>query len=102
LSPFHLFGYNYLVFLCLMFSEGFLMAITVEAVYEDGVLKPAQPLPLQEHEKVSITVEQKQPSLAERIAALARDLPPEVIDAWPTDGASQHDHYLYGAPKRPE
>jgi predicted DNA-binding antitoxin AbrB/MazE fold protein len=32
------------------------MAITVEAIYENGVLKPAQPLPLQEHEKVRITV----------------------------------------------
>jgi predicted DNA-binding antitoxin AbrB/MazE fold protein len=32
------------------------MAITVEAVYENGVLKPAQPLPLQEHEKVQVTV----------------------------------------------
>jgi predicted DNA-binding antitoxin AbrB/MazE fold protein len=32
------------------------MAITIEAIYEDGVLKPAQPLPLQEHEKVLITV----------------------------------------------
>jgi predicted DNA-binding antitoxin AbrB/MazE fold protein len=32
------------------------MAITIEAVYEDGVLKPAQPLPLKEHEKVQITV----------------------------------------------
>ena len=34
------------------------MAITVEAVYENGVLKPAQPLPLQEHEKVQVTVKQ--------------------------------------------
>ena len=85
-----------------MFSESFLRAITVEAVYEDGVLKPAQPPPLQEHEKGSVTVEQRQPSLAEQIAALSRDLPPEVIDAWPTDGASQHDHYIYGTPKRPE
>ncbi len=33
------------------------MAITVEAVYENGVLKPAQPLPLQEHEKVRVTVQ---------------------------------------------
>jgi len=32
------------------------MAITVEAVYENGVLKPAQPLPLREHEKVQVTV----------------------------------------------
>ena len=33
------------------------MTITVEATYENGVLKPAQPLPLKEHEKVKITVE---------------------------------------------
>ena len=32
------------------------MALTVEAVYEDGVLKPAEPLPLKEHEKVRVTV----------------------------------------------
>ncbi len=32
------------------------MAITVEAIYENGVLKPAQPLPLKEHEQVQITI----------------------------------------------
>ncbi len=32
------------------------MSITVEAVYENGVLKPVQPLPFHEHEKVRITV----------------------------------------------
>jgi predicted DNA-binding antitoxin AbrB/MazE fold protein len=33
------------------------MAITVEAVYENGVLKPVEPLPFKEHEKVQVTVE---------------------------------------------
>ena len=33
------------------------MTLTVEAIYEDGVLKPTQPLPLTEHEKVRITIE---------------------------------------------
>ena len=33
------------------------MAFTFEAVYENGVLKPAQPLPFQEHEKVRVTVQ---------------------------------------------
>jgi predicted DNA-binding antitoxin AbrB/MazE fold protein len=33
------------------------MPITVEAVYENGVLKPAQPLGLQEHERVQLTVQ---------------------------------------------
>ena len=42
------------------------------------------------------------PSLAERIAALARALPQETLDQLPVDGASQHDHYIYGTPKRPE
>ncbi len=32
------------------------MTITVEATYENGVLKPAHALDLQEHEKVSITI----------------------------------------------
>lgn len=32
------------------------MAINVEATYENGVLKPAEPLPLDEHQKVHITV----------------------------------------------
>jgi predicted DNA-binding antitoxin AbrB/MazE fold protein len=33
------------------------MSLTVEAVYENGVLKPCQPLPLKEHEKVSVTIQ---------------------------------------------
>ncbi len=47
------------------------MAITVEAIYEHGVLKPAQPLPLQEAEKVRITIE---PAItwAERTAGMIK------------------------------
>jgi predicted DNA-binding antitoxin AbrB/MazE fold protein len=33
------------------------MTITIEAIYENGVLKPIQPLPLAEQEKVRVTVE---------------------------------------------
>jgi predicted DNA-binding antitoxin AbrB/MazE fold protein len=33
------------------------MTISVEATYENGVLKPAQPLQLQEHAKVRLTIE---------------------------------------------
>jgi len=32
------------------------MAITFEALYEDGVLKPVEPLPLKEHDRVRVTV----------------------------------------------
>jgi antitoxin component of MazEF toxin-antitoxin module len=41
-------------------------------------------------------------SLAEQIAARARALPQETLDRLPVDGASQHDHYIYGTPKRPD
>jgi len=49
------------------------MAITIEATYENGVLKPAESLPLKEHEKVRVTVESAKdpaassPDEAERI-----------------------------------
>lgn len=33
------------------------MAITIEATYEDGILKPATPLPFQQHQRLQITVD---------------------------------------------
>jgi predicted DNA-binding antitoxin AbrB/MazE fold protein len=41
------------------------MPLTVEAVYEDGVLKPKEPLPLKEHEQVQITVHPRVSKLAD-------------------------------------
>jgi predicted DNA-binding antitoxin AbrB/MazE fold protein len=32
------------------------MTITIEAIYEGGVLKPAEPLQLVEHSKVRVTI----------------------------------------------
>jgi predicted DNA-binding antitoxin AbrB/MazE fold protein len=34
-----------------------MIPLVVEAIYENGVLKPSRPLPLQEHEQVQLTVE---------------------------------------------
>lgn len=31
-----------------------------------------------------------------------KNVPAEVFDRLPRDGASEHDHYLYGSPKRNE
>ena len=78
------------------------MTLTVEAIYENGVLKPAQPLPLQEHEKVLVTVEPARPPIWERIAALTADAPPEEIAKLPPGGAAEIDRYLYGTPKPSE
>jgi predicted DNA-binding antitoxin AbrB/MazE fold protein len=35
------------------------MSITVDATYENGVLKPSRPLPLKEHERVEIIIKPK-------------------------------------------
>lgn len=95
------------------------MAITIDAIHENGVLRPVQPLELAEHERVRLTLEPQVPqapepastdeslepsplSLVERITALAAEVPSEVVRSWPTDGASQHDHSLYGTPRRTE
>lgn len=48
-----------------------------------------------------IILEPVRPSLAERIVALANNLPQELLVTLPTDGAARHDHYLYGASARP-
>jgi hypothetical protein len=44
----------------------------------------------------------KQPlrQIAEAILENMRDVPPDVVATIPEDGASQHDHYIYGWPKR--
>jgi hypothetical protein len=39
--------------------------------------------------------------IGEIIDELMADVPGEVLDRLPIDGAAQHDHYVYGLPKRP-
>ena len=78
------------------------MSLTVESIYERGVLKPARPLPFKEREKVRVTVERARRSLAQEIATRGSELPQETLDRLPADGGSQHDHYIFGTPKRAE
>jgi len=40
-------------------------------------------------------------SIGDVIDELMRDVPDEVLDRLPVDGAAQHDHYIYGLSKRP-
>ena len=47
------------------------MTMTVEATYENGVLKPAEALPLKEHEKVRVTV-QSEVSVARQTAGMIK------------------------------
>ncbi|MEM8640765.1 MAG: hypothetical protein AAGG51_18390 [Cyanobacteria bacterium P01_G01_bin.54] len=34
------------------------------------------------------------------VEELVVDIPPTVLAELPTDGAVEHDHYIYGTPKR--
>lgn len=38
--------------------------------------------------------------ISQVIADIMKDAPPEEIRKLPKDGASEHDHYIYGWPKR--
>ncbi len=47
------------------------MPLTVDATYENGTLKLAEPLPLKEHEKVRVTIE-PQASWVDRTAGMIK------------------------------
>ena len=66
------------------------MTLTVEAIYENGVLKPKQPLVLDEGTEVRLTVT----PVAEDHDPLAGVI--GVCKTGRTDGAENHDRYLYG------
>jgi len=79
------------------------MTTPVKAIYEDGVLKPKEPLSLAEHTEVEVLVLQplaRDPDdptgwkAIDRLIGIAHD------EAGPTDVSENHDEYLYGS-KRP-
>jgi hypothetical protein len=45
-------------------------------------------------------IERPMQTAAEIILSRMRNIPPEVMATMPKDGASQHDHYIYGWPKK--
>jgi predicted DNA-binding antitoxin AbrB/MazE fold protein len=81
----------------------------LKAIDEGGVFRPLEPVEIAEPQEVSLLVETPDEgppdASAEKpiwayAAQLIREIPEDALNALPTDGASQHDHYLYGAPKR--
>jgi hypothetical protein len=78
--------------------------ITLKARYDGRVLIPEGPVDLPVGVPLEIAVnpapaEGSGQSTLARLAAIAREFP-ENPDL-PEDLAAQHDHYLYGTPKRP-
>jgi predicted DNA-binding antitoxin AbrB/MazE fold protein len=80
------------------------MTTRLKAHYDGRVLVPEQPVDLPVGRRLEIQVaaapdeRPQRPGLLKDLAELARTLPGNP--AGPTDGAAQHDHYLYGTPKR--
>ena len=81
------------------------MTRTFKARFDGKVLVPEGPVDLPTGASLEVQVaiqvepEQQHGSSLEDIAEWASKLPP--VENSPGDAAAQHDHYLYGAPKRP-
>ncbi|MBO1350322.1 MAG: DUF2281 domain-containing protein [Hormoscilla sp. GUM202] len=88
-----------------------MIAQTIEKTQESSIIAQAvmaklQELPLEQQQEVLNFVESLAQKYAPRktiwdeIREIVKDVPDEVWDSMPTDGALQHDHYLYGTPKK--
>lgn len=83
------------------------MTTNLKAIYENGVLRLQEPLPLPEGAEVEVTVtasedtgEHLQKTNGQAWDALTQLLAECSIDTGISDLAQQHDHYLYGVPKK--
>jgi AF2212-like len=76
------------------------MTKTIEAVFDGEILRPTSPLDLEPNTSYRISIELPSPTAAEAPNAWD-ELEARVgsVEA-PRDWAGEHDHYLYGAPKR--
>jgi hypothetical protein len=78
-------------------------AMTVKARFDGKVFVPEGPVDLPVGQTVHIEVESVNQADVDRIDAefLAKIAALPVNENGPRDLAAQHDHYLYGMPKRP-
>ncbi|MBD1822441.1 hypothetical protein H6F51_08020 [Cyanobacteria bacterium FACHB-DQ100] len=63
---------------------------SLEATPHDNALNADEP------------IETEDETLLELMERLTADMTEEEIAQLPKDGAEQHDHYIYGSPKRPK
>ncbi len=79
------------------------------AKIEESVIEKLRGLPLEKQQQVLEFVENLTAPLVsnrddrpiwEVIGEISAEVPDEEWTKLPTDGAEQHDHYLYGSPKK--
>lgn len=74
------------------------MTKTIKVVYEHGVLRPLEPIEgVPEQQPLTVTVEVEEYETLEDDPILGVI---GICQGGPPDGAAQHDHYIYGSPKR--
>ncbi len=68
------------------------------------IFEKVKVLPLEKQKEILHqleTIEKETPlTIWQKIRARSEKIPDEVWDEMPSDGAQQHDHYLYGVPKK--
>lgn len=55
------------------------MSLEVEATYENGMLKPDRPLPLDEHQRVKVTVHERTSRIRASLGLIGWTGDPEVL-----------------------
>ena len=74
---------------------------------EQTILEKLRILPPEQQQAVLEIIERmaqqqvpRKMTILEKISERSKQVPNEVWERIPADGAEQHDHYLYGAPKK--
>jgi hypothetical protein len=75
------------------------LSCTITAVFDGTVLRPETPAGLTPNARYVLTVEPASTAQEVRDAWDALDELSGTVDA-PADWSREHDHYLYGVPKR--
>ena len=84
------------------------MTQRITAIVENGILRPTSPLGLPDGARVEVTIlnpteaagEPQQSRSVKDLVKQIIDLPIESTDPDPNT-SRDHDHYLYGTPRRP-
>ncbi|OKH25545.1 hypothetical protein NIES593_04160 [Hydrococcus rivularis NIES-593] len=63
-------------------------------------LSPSQQQEVLDYIEFLIYKNQPRKTIWDKIDEIVKKVPEEVWDELPPDGAQEHDHYLYGTPKR--
>lgn len=77
-----------------------------DANIEQTLIEKVRVLPLEQKQEVLAFVEglvekiSRRRTIWDEIREITKEVPAEVWERLPTDGAEQHDHYLYGTPKK--